>query len=120
MRAEGIAEVNEDKGDRRTIRKVVHAPDIIHTINFVPCIFFFTDYSSLLLLYNASLLSVLFLPPFFLFSKTHSESRREPIARSHPGHGRLSKKFIVSKLQCFDNFLPCHAAVSAASRRKHP
>jgi len=59
-------------------------------------------------------------PSFFLlFSKTRSGSRREPIARSHPGHGRLSKKFIVGKLQCFDNFLPCHAAVSAAPRHKH-
>lgn len=52
--------------------------------------------------------------PFFLFSKTRSGSRREPIARFI--HDRLSKKFIVSKLQCFDNILPCHAAVSIAPR----
>jgi len=42
MRAEGIAKVNEDKGDRRTIRGRLknRSPDIIRTINFVLHIFY--------------------------------------------------------------------------------
>lgn len=95
MRAEGIAKVNEDKGDRRTIRGRLknRSPDIIRTINFVLHIFFclpITHPSFFHTMrprrssrpYYRSCSSSL--SHFFLFSKTHSGSRREPIARSHP------------------------------------
>lgn len=49
-----------------------------------------------------------------------ADRSREIASRRERPRGRLSKKFIVGKLQCFDNFLPCRGAVSDAPRLRAP
>lgn len=69
-----LTRIKETVARFEAVRKIVHAPDIIRTINCVPCIFFFYR----LLIPPSFIQRVLIIglvsPPFFLFSKTHSGS----------------------------------------------
>lgn len=74
-----LTRIKETVARFEAARKIVHAPDIIRTINFVVRTFFFlTDYSSLLLLYNASGARVLIIGLVLFFFSSFLKCAPDP------------------------------------------